>query len=91
MTDGDWQEMVIPEEPKTRADRHEYPLCPLCGGPVVAAMMTSNSITIRHRDEQRTDTFYHPEALSMYCCSAACNYDMPLTWIPYPPPAEDSQ
>lgn len=60
-----------------------YPVCPECGGTVVAAMMTSGSVIVSGI------RYYHPKALSVHCCSGACNYDRQLGQLPYPPrPAE---
>lgn len=62
---------------------NEYPRCPRCGGSVVAAMMTSRSVEIG------LGRYYHPDGLSVYCCSGSCNYDVLLEEIPYPPRRED--
>jgi hypothetical protein len=61
--------------------REDYPKCPTCGGPVVGAMMTSKSHEI---DGER---YYHPDAISVYCQNAECNYDRNLYEIPSPAPA----
>lgn len=68
--------------------RHEYPICPRCGGPVVGAMMTSGSVEVSWPNEPgREKRFaYFSEAISVYCCSGECEWDALLGHIPYPPP-----
>ena len=68
------------------------PLCPDCGGPVVAALMTSGAIesdgSLPHYPYRDRTLYYAPSALSVYCCSASCNYDAPLASIGFPPPRQ---
>ena len=71
--------------------RHDYPRCPRCGGPVAGAMMTSGAITsdgLKPFAEQLTSEglYYHPDAVSVYCVSASCNFDKLLREIPTPVP-----
>lgn len=76
------------EEMPPLEERSEYPRCPRCGGPVVSALMTSGSVEVSWPDEPDREKrlAYFAKALSVYCCSAECNYDKPLAHIPYPPP-----
>lgn len=62
-----------------------YPTCPLCGSPVVAAVMESGSIRLG------PETVYFASALSIHCSSGACNYDMPITSLTSPPPAPQGE
>lgn len=75
-----------------KLERDEYPRCPVCGGPVVAAMMTSGAILA---DGSKPDSeswltgvahYYEPSALSVYCESSSCNWDQPLGNLTSPAP-----
>ena len=57
----------------TRTPRSEYPKCPRCGGPVAGAMMTSQSVDLGFGTAPRM-TYYHPDAISVYCVSEDCNW-----------------
>lgn len=73
----------LPEpSPESAPHSLEYPKCPRCGSTVVGAMMTSEAIT--GKDGQ---IYYHPDAISVYCISAACNYDRKLHELKNPPKA----
>jgi len=66
-------------EPAPKPERaKEYPKCPRCGRAVVGAMMTGRAI---ERDGQ---LYYHPDDISVYCESGACNYDQKLSSLPTP-------
>jgi hypothetical protein len=71
-------------------NRSDYPICPLCGGRVAAGMMTSKAIKDSSIASTTSpwykDLYYHPDALSVYCTSANCNYDMPLGNLKTPIP-----
>jgi uncharacterized protein (DUF2225 family) len=72
--------------------RIDYPICPICGGRIAAAMMTSGAI--RNIEVYNTispwynDLYYHPSALSIYCSNANCNYDVLLQDLKTPIPKE---
>jgi len=66
--------------------RKDYPLCPRCGGPVVCATMTSRAIENHDFHTGEKAWLYRSDALSLYCQSGDCNYDIPLGQIPYPAP-----
>lgn len=63
-----------------KAPREHYPICPICWRPMAVAMMTSKAV--RHEGEW----YYHPNAVSVYCTSGACNHDMPSASLKSPPP-----
>lgn len=73
--------------------RGDYPVCPMCGGRVAAGMMTSGAIRNPNLSNPRSpwyeDLYYHHSALSIYCVSADCNYDMPLANLKTPIPEEN--
>lgn len=70
--------------------RSDYPICPMCGGKVAAGMMTSGAIKDSTLSNSNSpwykDLYYHPDALSVYCTSADCNYDMLLQNLKTPIP-----
>lgn len=68
-----------------RLPRSEYPKCPRCGGPVAGAMMTSQSIDLSFGAGPRL-VYYHPNAVSVYCVSADCNWDHKLEELKTPVP-----
>lgn len=72
--------------------RDDYPVCPVCGSRVAAAMMTSGAIKNGSINNTTSpwyrDLYYHAEALSVYCTSGDCNYDMPLANLKTPIPKE---
>jgi hypothetical protein len=72
--------------------RSEYPICPLCGSRVAAALMTSGAIrdiaVSNSASPWYKDLYYHADALSIYCTSANCNYDMPLANLKTPIPKD---
>ena len=70
-----------------RTPRHEYPKCPRCGGPVAAAMMTSDCIKVLVGIGEVWTIYYAPSALSVYCVLASCNYDHKLSDLTTPVPA----
>ena len=74
----------------SRLPRNEYPLCPRCGGPVAGASMTSQSVDLGFGMAPRM-TYYHPNALSVYCVSASCNWDHKLFELTTPVPAADGK
>lgn len=72
--------------------RTDYPICPVCGGRLAAAMMTSGAIKNGAVNSTTSpwykDLYYHPDSLSIYCVSANCNYDMPLANLKTPIPED---
>lgn len=76
--------------PRNRSglSRTDYPICPRCSGPVAVAMMTSHSVDLGFGAAPRR-IYYHPDAISMYCVSASCNWDQPAAKLTTPAPAED--
>lgn len=66
-----------------RLPRSEYPRCPRCGGPVAGAMMTSQSVDLGFEVAPHM-RYYHPDALSVFCVSADCNYDHKLSDLKTP-------
>ena len=79
------------------ARRQDYPLCPWCGAQtIVGAMMTSNALVVHRptttvnaagKPSHPGERYYHPDAISLYCCSGDCNYDQPIATLVNPPPA----
>ena len=67
-----------------------YPICPLCGHPVVGALLTSDSVTGYDKYTQEVERYYHPRAISVYCSNGDCNYDRLLTELPFPPTVKES-
>ena len=74
-------------ERSARTPREEYPKCPRCGGPVAGAMMTSSSVDLGFGVDKAM-RYYHPDAISVYCVSADCNYDHKLSDLTTPVPAK---
>ena len=66
------------EHPPKKVLRTEYPRCPRCSGPVAGAMMTTNAIPTGK------SYYYPPDAVSVFCVSGDCNYDMPLAALKTP-------
>lgn len=66
--------------------RSDYPICPLCGGPVAGAMMTSESVNLGFGSAPGM-IYYHPSAISVYCVNADCNWDHKLSELTTPVPA----
>jgi hypothetical protein len=66
-----------------------YPVCPLCGGPVVAATMTGRAIYedgTKYQPGRMEGLFYHPEDLSVYCCNGSCTWgEHKLSTLTSPP------
>jgi hypothetical protein len=71
-------------------ERSDYPRCPRCGGPVAGAMMTSQSIDLGFGTTPRM-TYYHPDAITVYCVSASCNWDHKLSELTTPVPGPQEQ
>jgi len=71
-----------------RLTREQYPRCPLCGGPVAGAMMTSSSVELRFGVDDPT-RYYHPDALSVYCVSGSCNWQAMLGQLTTPVPSAE--
>jgi len=70
-----------------RLPRSEYPKCPRCGGPVAGASMTSESVNLGFGTAKGM-IYYHPNALSLYCVSADCNWDHKFFELTTPVPEE---
>lgn len=73
--------------------RDEYPICPRCGSPVAGAMMTTSlainpdGTPFSAASWRSGDTlYYHPDGISIYCTSADCNWDHPLSAFKTPVP-----
>jgi len=77
------------------ASRIDYPKCPICDGPVAGAMMTSGAIRpdgsphVVHASGELL--YYRPEAISVFCVSAACNYHQPLACLTTPVPSQSDR
>lgn len=83
------------------AERKDYPICPWCKRQtIVGAMMTSRAMVIHKPDttvnargipSDPGELYYHPDAISVYCCAGDCNYDQPLANLPHPPPRHECE
>jgi hypothetical protein len=62
-----------------------YPICPLCGSPVVGALLTTRA----YEDMNEGAIYYDPRDISVYCINADCNYDRLLTELPFPPTVDE--
>jgi hypothetical protein len=67
-------------------NRNKNPICPVCGGKLFGAMMSSGAIFQNGKAfdavvwRSKTPLFYAPKAISIYC--SKCNWDHPLSDFP---------